>query len=121
MKKYKGRCLCGNIQFSIIAEPKDPHLCYCHMCQYWSGAPVVAWASFPLSAINYEKGEPSLYRSSERTQRGFCNKCGSTLFALDDNSKDICMTISVLEDKDEIIPVFESFKESAPKWLSCSL
>ncbi|MBI2990047.1 MAG: GFA family protein [Candidatus Magasanikbacteria bacterium] len=66
--------------------------------------------------MKYESGKPALYRSSKKTQRGFCPKCGSTLFALDDDSKYICMTITTLRDKNKIIPEFESFKENSPKW-----
>lgn len=117
MKKYKGNCLCGDIQFVLTGEPKDPHLCYCNMCQNWSGAPVVAWVSFPIASLAYTKGKPTLFRSSKETQRGFCNRCGSNLFALNDESETICMTIPVLENKCDIVPEFESFKESSPKWL----
>lgn len=117
MKKYTGRCLCGYIKFTLSGKPSDPHLCYCHMCQSWSGAPVVAWVNFPLASLKYDSGEPTLYRSSKNTQRGFCPKCGSTLFALDEGSKEICMTITVLDDRDKIAPDFESFKECSPKWL----
>ena len=117
MKIYKGNCLCGYIKFTLSGKPSDPHLCYCLMCQSWAGAPVVAWVNFPISSLKYESDKPKLYRSSKGTQRGFCPNCGSTLFALNDGSKDICMTISVLADKEDIVPEFESFKESSPKWL----
>ncbi|MBS3169651.1 GFA family protein [Candidatus Woesearchaeota archaeon] len=117
MKKYPGSCLCGYVKFTLSGKPSDPHLCYCQICQKWSGAPVVAWVNFPLSSLKYACGEPTLYRSSPKTQRGFCPKCGSTLFALDDGSTKICMTTAVLDDKDKITPEFESFKESSPPWL----
>lgn len=121
MKKYKGNCLCGYIKFVLSGDPSDPHLCSCHMCQNWSGAPVVGWVSFPVSSLKYESGEPALYRSSKNTQRGFCPRCGSALFALNDGSKNICMTISTLSDKEDIVPEFESFKESSPSWLKISV
>lgn len=80
-------------------------------------APVVAWVNFPLSSLKYDSGKPELYQSSKKTQRGFCPKCGSTLFALDEGSKDICMTTAVLDDRDKIVPKYESFKQSSSKWL----
>jgi len=121
MKTYKGSCLCGFIKFVLSGNPSNPHLCYCHMCQSWSGAPIVGWVNFPLSSLTYKSGKPSLYRSSKNTQRGFCPHCGSSLFAIDDNSNKICMTISVLTDKEEIIPTSESFKESKSKWITVCL
>lgn len=118
---YRGKCLCGRIQFSLCGEPTDPHVCCCQMCQHWSGAPLVAWVNFPLASILHEGEQPTLYRSSHHTQRGFCSQCGSTLFALDDGSDTICMTMAVLDEKDNLFPEFESFSEHAPTWLSCSL
>ena len=117
MKKYSGKCLCEHIKFTLTGKPSNPHFCHCHMCQRWSGAPVVAWVDFPLSSLKYEKGKPKLYRSSKKTQRGFCQKCGSSLFALDDGSNYICMAITMLDQKNEIIPEFESFKNSSSSWM----
>lgn len=117
MKKYTGQCLCGKIKFNLSGNPIDPHLCYCKMCQSWAGAPVVAWVSFSLSSLKYQSGKPTLYHSSKNTTRGFCSTCGSTLFALDDDSREICMTICNLKDKNLLIPKSESFKKTAPKWL----
>lgn len=117
MKKYTGGCQCGYIRYSVSGEPTDPHLCHCHMCQRLSGAPLVAWVSFPLDSLEYEGTKPALYRSSKKTQRGFCPKCGSSLFALDDGDKSICLTVTTLDHPESIEPKFESYKESSPLWM----
>jgi hypothetical protein len=119
MKAYKGGCLCGNIRYTLSGEPAFPHFCTCRMCQKWSGAPVVAWADFPLESIAWDGpgGEPATYRSSPDVQRGFCSKCGGALFALDDGSKTICMTVATLDDPSTVVPSSHSFPESAPAWL----
>jgi len=115
-KEYKGQCLCGNVKFTINSEPKNPHLCYCHMCQVWSGAPVTAWVNFLKNSIEFKRSKPSFYRSSNKTQRAFCSKCGSSLFAQDDGDKYTCFMITIIKQKDKIVPEYESFKESCPKW-----
>ncbi len=117
MKSYKGGCLCGHIRYTTTGKPSSPHLCHCRMCQRWSGAPVVAWVDFPLASLAYENAKPELFQSSKKTKRGFCPKCGSSLFALDDGSDTICMTIATLDHPELIEPKFESFKASSPPWM----
>src|SRR6185312_7991842 len=98
MKEYTGSCLCGNITYKVKGEPIFPHLCSCRMCQKWSGALTVAWTEFSLKTFiwNGPGGKPSFYRSSQKTQRYFCPKCGSTLGAIDDGSETIGITIASL-------------------------
>ena len=119
MQEYAGGCLCGYISYKIEGKPTFPHLCSCQMCQKWSGALTVAWAEFPLKALTWDGqgGEPAFYRSSEKTQRGFCPKCGGALCALDDgNDTTISMTIASLQDPERVIPGKHSYKEEAPSW-----
>ena len=74
----KGKCLCGAITFS--AEQVDPHVhaCHCSMCRNWTGGPAL---SASADGVVFT-GEEHLgrYQSSEWAERGFCTKCGSSLF-----------------------------------------
>jgi hypothetical protein len=86
------------------------------MCQRWSGAPVVAWVDLPLAGLTWTKGEPKLLRTSERTRRGFCGNCGGSLFALDDGTEKICMTIATIDQANELVPASQSHSDAAPRW-----
>lgn len=124
MKKRQGRCLCGNIQYEVGGKPSFPHLCSCRMCQLWSGAPSVAWVEFPMDQIEWTGpgGEPALYRSSEKTQRGFCRKCGSTIAAIDEGYDKISLTMASLEDPSAIVPGKQhSYAKEAPSWWSVTV
>ncbi len=119
MKAYSGSCLCGNITYQVKEKPIFPHLCSCHMCQKWSGAPTVAWVEFPLKTFKWNGpgGQPVYYRSSEKTQRCFCSKCGSALCALDDGSHNISIVIASLCEPNLVIPHEQhSFAKEAPFW-----
>ena len=48
------------------------------MCQR-AGAPALAWATFPLDALRYEKASPESYASSPGATREFCPRCGSQI------------------------------------------
>ena len=118
MDAFRGGCECGHIRYVVRGEPSSPHYCHCRRCQRLSGAPVVAWVDFPLAALSFEGAEPARYRqASGATDRGFCPKCGGSIFAQDDGSALICLTIVSLDDPNLVPPEYESFKESAPDWL----
>ena len=119
MIHYTGGCLCGKIRYRLSGKPKFPHFCSCDDCQRWSGAPIVAWVDFPCAELVWDgKGEePTLFRSSEHTQRGFCSSCGGTLCALDDGSGFVSMTISTMDNPSVIVPKSHSYTEMAPRWL----
>lgn len=116
---YSGGCLCGHIRYTATGEPSWPHYCSCRMCQRWSGAPVVAWVDFPRDTVTFDGpgGEPALFRSSKKTQRGHCPKCGGAIHALDDGADMICLTIATLDDPDALAPESYSFPKAAPSWL----
>ncbi len=117
MVEYKGGCLCGETIFTANGEPTNPHLCSCTMCQKSSGAPTVAWVEFSLDSFQWTQNKPALYRSSQNTQRCFCQKCGGFLGAINDGDSSIFITIASLSNPDSIIPGKQhSYKEHMPSW-----
>lgn len=53
MTSHDGGCLCGKLRFRVTAAPLDAGYCHCRMCQRNSGAPVVAWVTFPAASWFY--------------------------------------------------------------------
>src|SRR4051794_5138486 len=80
MATHDGGCLCGKVRFRVTAQPLDSGYCHCRMCQQNSGAPVVAWVTFPTESFTWISGSPKSYASSARASRSFCADCGSYLF-----------------------------------------
>ena len=118
MIKYEGGCLCGSIAFTAKSEPINPHLCSCTTCQRSSGAPTVAWVEFSLEHFEWkDKNELGLYRSSEKTQRFFCKRCGSFMGTINDGYANISIVIVSLKNANSIIPGKQhSYKESGHSW-----
>ena len=50
MTERTGRCLCGQVQYRITAEPLISRLCWCRDCQHLAGNGT-ANAIFPTEAI----------------------------------------------------------------------
>jgi hypothetical protein len=74
----RGRCLCGDVTFTIATRPQDPAACHCRECRRQSGH-VWAAASVPDATL-VVAGRVEWYSASARARRGFCPRCGSFLF-----------------------------------------
>ena len=77
---YKGSCLCKAITFEVTQELPQPSACHCTNCRKHSGH-FEASVDLPRSAVTVIGSENiTWYPSSEKVRRGFCMKCGSSLF-----------------------------------------
>ena len=78
--KHYGRCLCGAVTFTIKGELRQVLVCHCSQCRRSSGHQWAATAA-PVEAIEIDcQNTLSWYRSSSKAKRGFCRRCGSSLF-----------------------------------------
>ena len=99
-----GGCQCGAVRYAVRGKPLRPHICHCRMCQK-------AFGNFfaPLFGARREdfaltRGALSVFRSSELTERGFCNRCGTPLTIADDDSPHIHVAIGSLDDPIAVAP-----------------
>jgi len=77
---HKGSCLCGAVTFEIEGELGRSDACHCDQCRKWTGH-YLASVEVARSALTVH-GEDQLrwYESSAKVRRGFCARCGSSLF-----------------------------------------
>ena len=75
-----GRCLCGQVQFSVQLPARWVAHCHCSLCRRGHGAGVVTWFGVALAQFQLQQGEIVWFRSSEQAERGRCRHCGSPLF-----------------------------------------
>ena len=84
MSSIKGRCYCGDVEYTISASPLFRAQCHCRPCQYFTGGhPQIAMA-FPAAAFHYSRGSASTYARpdlAQAVQREFCPRCGVHLAA----------------------------------------
>ncbi len=80
---YKGRCLCGAVQFTVTGEPAAMGYCHCSDCRLWSAGPVNAFTLWKPEAIKVTQGEEKIrtYNKTARSSRKWCATCGGHLFA----------------------------------------
>ncbi|KAK2841610.1 hypothetical protein FQN49_006087 [Arthroderma sp. PD_2] len=84
-----GGCLCKEIQYTIeipkeLTWPPDPHTCWCTQCRKATGSIILHSLTFNVSLVKW-KGTPTEFKSSAEGRRGFCSKCGTSLYF-----KDLC-------------------------------
>ena len=82
MSPVTGGCLCGAVQFKATLPSKWVAHCHCTLCRRSSGAAFVTWVGLVDTAVAISDRDSLLswFASSSRGERGFCTRCGSTLF-----------------------------------------
>ena len=77
---YTGSCLCEAVSFEVSEPLSAPDACHCDNCRRQSGH---YWASTDVSGDALTLDDETHLRwfhSSDQVRRGFCAKCGSSLF-----------------------------------------
>lgn len=76
----KGSCLCGGVQYELQGDLRNSVACHCVQCRKTSGHYVLATQVGPEQLTITKDETLSWYQSSPQAQRGFRNRCGSSLF-----------------------------------------
>ena len=76
---YSGGCQCGAVRFHIEGALGDASVCHCRMCQKASANFYAALVSVRGAKLEWTRGEPKRFRSSNHVYRGFCSECGTPL------------------------------------------
>ncbi len=92
-----GSCLCGTVDFTIEGKLENPIACHCKRCRQQSGHYFSA-APAPKDAVKFSR-EATLtwYRASDFASRGFCRKCGATLFWRSDEEPTVMVAMAALD------------------------
>ena len=91
---------CGSVRYAMhVARVEKPHVCHCRMCQKATGGLFAALAGCSRVDLEWTRGEPALFASSNLAKRGFCRDCGTPLtFAYDTPEARIYVTIGSMDD-----------------------
>ena len=81
METIEGSCLCGDVHFSYTPPSLWCGHCHCTLCQRAHGAPLVTWVGVSEDGFQFiQQQSLRWYASSDDSERGFCERCGTTLF-----------------------------------------
>src|SRR6185503_14234395 len=81
-----GRCLCGNVSYSVDAEPFVQAVCHCTDCQRQTGNPFSVVVGVPRGAFEVEGSTLASFATTGEdhggeTERNFCSACGAPIFS----------------------------------------
>lgn len=82
MSACQGGCLCRGIRFAVHAPTLFVAHCHCRWCREAHGAAFVTWVGVATDRFELLEGGDLLswYQSTAQSRRGFCSRCGTTLF-----------------------------------------
>ena len=82
MAATHGSCLCGDVHFALTFPSKWVAHCHCSLCRRAHGAAFVTWVGMEDTHVSIDDPHSRLrwYASTPGAERGFCSRCGSTLF-----------------------------------------
>jgi hypothetical protein len=75
-----GGCLCGAVRYAVFGPLRPIVMCHCTQCRRMTGHLMAATAARHADFRLVADGGLKWYTSSEAARRGFCARCGSTLF-----------------------------------------
>jgi len=123
MTAASGKCLCEGVGFRVELPSKWVAHCHCTMCRRAHGAALVTWVGLDASRCSIDDRESLLhwYKSSPEAERGFCSRCGSTLFFRSTRwPGELHLVLSNFVDKIDRAPQAHVFFDTHVDWLTVS-
>ena len=100
---HSGGCQCGAVRFRV-SKLGRASICHCRMCQKAYGAYVGALVT--AHDLEWTRGEPSWFASSNRAKRGFCANCGTPVSYKPDDA-DYEVSCAAFDDPAVVAPVLQ--------------
>ena len=95
--EHKGGCECGAVRYRVNGRMRDVVICHCGQCRRNHSHPP-GYSMARVTELTIEGGgDLAWFASSKEAKRGFCRKCGSSLFWGMVNSDRIAITAGSLK------------------------
>lgn len=122
MADKTGGCLCGNIRYTLKAEPAATVVCHCSHCQKVSGSAFSTNFAVKRDDIVFSGGPLASYDdkadSGNTLKRSFCPKCGSSLMSESSGRPGMAvLKVGTLDDVSSVKPGAQIWTASAQPWV----
>jgi len=115
----EGGCLCGAVRYSVNGPLREIFFCHCVECRRWAGH---AWAATAARIADLEIVEhgdlrwlPSP-RSEHGAERGFCARCGGSLFWRAPGRDRVSISAGALDDPSGLRVAAHIWVEQGADW-----
>ena len=93
-----GGCLCGGVRYHVTGPLRSVVYCHCSQCRRTSGHFVAATAVAKDALTVVADDSLEWFASSEFASRGFCSRCGSSLFWLSEARDQVSIMAGTLDE-----------------------
>ncbi|MCU0832767.1 MAG: GFA family protein [Rhizobiaceae bacterium] len=113
-QSLSGGCQCGAVRFRVTGHPGVATVCHCRMCQKASAAPFLALVGPGEHPVQWTRGKPKWFQSSNAARRGFCGDCGTPLAY--DAPDGLALSVIAFDEPDRLPPVLAFGIENKRAW-----
>ncbi len=97
-----GGCQCGAVRFRVGGALGEASICHCRMCQKAFGSFYAPLVGLDGAKVEWTRGAPQRFASSNHASRLFCEKCGTPLGY--DAPDGLALAIGAFDDPATIVP-----------------
>lgn len=108
---WTGGCQCGAVRFRVQSLGRAS-LCHCRMCQKATGG--VGGLFVDVHELEWTRGAPAHFQSSNVARRGFCRDCGTPLTF--EKGEWIDISIAAFDRPDTIAPIIQLDRANRLAW-----
>lgn len=114
-----GRCLCGQVEYSVSDAFAYALNCHCSNCRRTTGSAFKPFAGIEREKLNVTHGsEGLLIYGEELAHDAHCGKCGSLLYSVVHEGKFVHITLGTLVEEPSIRPSAHIFVGSKAAWFT---
>ena len=115
-QRFAGGCLCGGVRFVVTGSMREIIACHCGQCQKFHGN-FAAYSACPREMLTIsDSGLLAWYESSPMARRGFCRRCGSSLFWKPAAAEYVAVAAGALDDPQDLKLERHIFTADRPPW-----
>jgi len=110
---YHGRCECGAVCYQVSGTLRHVVNCHCKQCQRTHGNFSAYTAAKKKDFMFLNQEGLKWYHFSKKAKRGFCQRCGASLFWQTTGQDYICIDAGTLDAPTQLNTVGHIFAASA--------
>ena len=101
-RSLSASCLCNGVSMTIKGEFRPVINCHCIQCMKTHGNYAAYTSVLEENIIFKSKKTLKWFKSSNKAKRGFCKKCGASIFFKRYNSKSVSLSAGLLRNPSKL-------------------
>ncbi len=114
-KRLKGRCLCGDVRYTVADEFQYALICHCSQCRRATGSAFKPFGGIERHKLKVTRGRIKRFGDA-KTHDAHCARCGSLLYSIVNQGTRAHVTYGTLVDAPSLAPQAHIFTASRAQW-----